>query len=117
MRRFGRVLFVVALLVAVTACDAPEPPNPPPAGAGASTEGSGAGPPASEQRPVSLRIGETYRYDDEAVDATVTVERFRDATLPPGDLIAVAVVVDVREGTWMFSPDMVRFSYDSQDRG
>jgi hypothetical protein len=117
MRRFGRFLLVAALLVTVTACDAPESASRPPAGVGTSTQGSAAGPPTAEKRPVSRRLGETYRYNGGAVDATVTVDRFREATPPPGDLIAVAVVVDVRDGAWMFGPDMVRFSYDGQDRG
>jgi hypothetical protein len=117
MRRFGRVLFVAALLVAVTACGARESSSRPPAGGGTSTQASAAGPPTLEQRPVSRHLGETYRYSEGAVDATLTVDRFREATPPPGDLLAVTVVVEVRDGAWMFGPDLVRFSYDGEDRG
>lgn len=109
MRRLSHLLTVVTVAVGVAvgtgACDDPQSPTDPPASS------------AAAATPEHRRPGDTYRYHDGPIDATVTVDRFRETAPPPGDLIAVAVVVEVHGGTWTFGPDLVRFAYDGEDRG
>jgi hypothetical protein len=116
--RVPAVTFIAAVALLGAGCT--RPANGPESAAGIPTATSTAtvtmpaGASTSPTAPAPAPLGTTKRYRDAGVDVRVTVAHSRRPvpTHLRGDLVRFDVTVEVTAGTFTFSPDLVKHSWD-----